>query len=298
MRVERRHRRSSSRKNHAAAHEPRKEHRPFTRLIDRFRERNAQELYRAFGPDAAISVVPVSQKVEHAFMERLRRCHGHEADVLRIGYHGTNPMNFPSIFSKGFLLPGRGGARVAHGNSHGVGIYTAREGAAWLSKNFCASSMLVCGIIDRVAVPDKVADEGREADGPRFVRRLGRPAKVRAKRQVTQEIQTAQVVQKRLGNFYVSRETDEVRHIGDAMVVFSTNCVAPLLRVDHLPAKLYEPDWQCPPAVPKVVEERDHAAPPPSSPHATAVQVRNMRCTQRALRRRCRQRDRDAKYWH
>merc|ERR1712050_280546 len=48
----------------------------------------------------------------------------------------------------------------------------------------------------------------------------------------------------RLGNFIVHRQSSEVRFVGDAMVVFNTSCVVPLLQVDNMPGTLYQERWK------------------------------------------------------
>ncbi|CAE7946811.1 unnamed protein product [Symbiodinium sp. KB8] len=108
-------------------------------------------------------------------------------------FHGTDEANLSSIYAKGLLVPGgERGVRVAHGASHGNGIYTAKTQNPGLSFGFCRGSirpMLVCGVLDD-AVP------------------LARKYL--------------------LGNHYVTAESQNVRHVGDAIVVFDESRVIPL----------------------------------------------------------------------
>jgi len=106
-------------------------------------------------------------------------------------FHGTNSKLHESIFEQGLLIPGRGNSlRVLHGSAHGLGIYTATVNNPCLSAGFCsAPRMLVCGVID-----DTTRDHGSYY----------------------------------MGSHTVSRESEMIRHVGCAMVVFDPCRVAPL----------------------------------------------------------------------
>lgn len=96
----------------------------------------------------ALSDVHLAQAVEQNFLSMLGRSGG----MMLPAFHGTNPRNYPSIFRRGFLIPGCGAGidvTMAHGAAHGRGIYTSNVGAAWLSRGFCSeNSMLVCAVLD------------------------------------------------------------------------------------------------------------------------------------------------------
>lgn len=110
---------------------------------------------------------------------------------LAPAYHGTLQKNFASIQEHGLLVPGTSGVNVVNGSAHGVGIYTAKLGASQLSKGFSRDSkdIFVCAVADD---KDQVAQSHA------------------------------------MGNRRVFSETQHVRHVGDAMVVFDSARVAPL----------------------------------------------------------------------
>jgi hypothetical protein len=134
---------------------------------------------------------PVAREVQERF---LRVCgNGKEcASKISPGFHGTPASVHESIFSKGLLIPGQNNDLVnRNGRAHGNGIYIAKLSNPWLSQGFAhgTSKMLVCGVMDDAVSLSQVA---------------------------------------RLGSFGVTKESDNVRHVGDAMVVFESACVAPL----------------------------------------------------------------------
>merc|ERR1712224_208175 len=129
-------------------------------------------------------------------------------------YHGTAAKNISSISSRGLLIPGHGDVRVAHGSAHGVGIYTAKLGSSMLSKGFCDSDKLfVCGVIDA---------KGEAATQCAF-QRLSRHHRQHRK-PAAWKSQPAPM----MGRFMVHKESNLVRHVGSAMVVFDERNVAPL----------------------------------------------------------------------
>eukprot|EP00929_Paragymnodinium_shiwhaense_P023033 TRINITY_DN14517_c0_g3_i2.p1 TRINITY_DN14517_c0_g3~~TRINITY_DN14517_c0_g3_i2.p1 ORF type:complete len:674 (+),score=92.14 TRINITY_DN14517_c0_g3_i2:74-2023(+) len=108
------------------------------------------------------------------------------------GYHGSAAQNYASIYDRGLLIPkpSINNLQVAHGSAHGNGIYTARVGASILSRGFCDEpKILVCGVVSNAV----------EATGGHYC-----------------------------GRFQVNAESNLVRHVGDAMVVFDEQRVAPL----------------------------------------------------------------------
>lgn len=106
-------------------------------------------------------------------------------------FHGSNEQNYSSICQQGLLIPGRGNKiEVAHGSAHGKGIYTAHVSNPQLSAGFCtAPKMLVCGVLD-------------DARGA--------------------------VQNRTCGNFQVTAQSDVIKHVGDAVVVFDERRVVPL----------------------------------------------------------------------
>lgn len=108
---------------------------------------------RELGQDVTLEPADISESVQNKFMGRVTT--NGRGMLPTFGYHGTKNSNIPSILSRGLLVPGqKSGISVAHGSSHGVGIYTGLPGAAGLSRVFCDSSnMLICGAVDPDAKP-------------------------------------------------------------------------------------------------------------------------------------------------
>lgn len=136
---------------------------------------------------------PLAEKVQERFMAAFQKQTARR-DVSKIspGFHGTSASIHDSIFSRGLLIPGQDNElRVVNGSAHGNGVYVAKLSNPWLSQGFArgANKMLVCGVVD-------------DAAG------------------MTQT--------QRLGSFSVTKQSDNVRHVGDAMVVFESARVAPL----------------------------------------------------------------------
>lgn len=105
-----------------------------------------QSLHSVFGHGVALRPAPVAPAVHQRFMQAMLE--QPEAEV-RPAFHGTDVRNHVSIFERGLLVPGDADdIKVAHGQVHGRGIYTANVDAAWLSKGFCtAPNMLVCAVL-------------------------------------------------------------------------------------------------------------------------------------------------------
>jgi len=125
---------------------------------------------------------------------------------VRPTFHGTRGTVHESIFSSGFIIPGSGkGVSVRNGSAHGLGIYTAALHNAWLSRAFCTEpKMIVCAVVD----------DSKPLDQPAAC-----------------------------GNYYISAQSQNVRHVGDAVVVFDPSRVVPLaeasgscFRTDRLPS--------------------------------------------------------------
>lgn len=134
---------------------------------------------------------PVAREVQERFLAVCGNGR-HFASKISAGFHGTPGSVHESIFSKGLLIPGQNNDLVnRNGTAHGNGVYIAKLNNPWLSQGFAhgTNKMLVCGVMDDAVNLRQVA---------------------------------------RLGSFGVTKKSDNVRHVGDAMVVFESACVAPL----------------------------------------------------------------------
>lgn len=145
-----------------------------------------KSLQQCFAGPITLRPAPLAPEVREHFLTRYTNIH-----ALRPALHGTKASNHESIFARGLLIPGAGNqVTIAHGASHGLGIYTAKLSNPFLSRGFCsAPRMLVCGIVDDA-------------------------------------VQQSQL--KILGRFAVTAESESVRHVGDAIVVFDPWRVVPL----------------------------------------------------------------------
>eukprot|EP00933_Yihiella_yeosuensis_P007705 TRINITY_DN11285_c0_g1_i1.p1 TRINITY_DN11285_c0_g1~~TRINITY_DN11285_c0_g1_i1.p1 ORF type:complete len:526 (-),score=95.15 TRINITY_DN11285_c0_g1_i1:205-1692(-) len=166
---------------------------PFQKLRTEFLEQNLQQLcsgLRQVMPgNIALKATPLAPHVRRRFLEA---CNGELQGKLECAFHGTEETNLESIYAKGLLVPGQGNhVKVANGNAHGQGIYTAKVTHPFLSYSFAKGikrHMLICGVLD-----------------------------------------DAEVVRPRAcGNFIVTKESANVRHVSDAIVVFDPVRVAPL----------------------------------------------------------------------
>jgi len=168
-----------------------------------------------------LDVAPVGQSVQASFMDSLKQS-VHDEPVL--AYHGTALSNIPRILDVGLRIPGsKSGVRVVHGSAHGVGIYTAKEGNASLSRGFCNSdNMLVCGVIDNDPEPEEVKIEMARDKQIRL-----KPTH-RATRRPRSVVQAVPLPLRMLGRLPMTKD-GVVRHVGGAMVIFDEARVAPLL---------------------------------------------------------------------
>lgn len=173
---------------------------PFELLQKRFLKdhgrRFCKELCRHMG-SMEVRPAPVSATVQSRFLDARASLGG----TLRAAYHGTNVANLPSIYERGLLVPGQGnGVHVANGSVHGVGVYTAKLDNPGLSWGFCRApspvqkKMMVCGVLDNACTSRHFA-------------------------------------QYRIGYQSVTSESEDVRHVGSAMVIFNDRRVAPLFEV-------------------------------------------------------------------
>jgi len=162
-------------------------------FLKSFGEKFCNELRRVMGT-IHLKPAPISAEVQNRFLDTGL------GGTLRAAYHGTARQSLQSIYNRGLLIPGQGNKlRVKNGQAHGLGIYTARLDAASLSWGFCTApnawqkTMLVCGVRDDAAAN---ATYG-------------------------------------MGNHRVTRESEDVRHVGSAMVIFDHRRVAPLFEVSQ-----------------------------------------------------------------
>lgn len=98
-----------------------------------------------------LSSVPLVPEVFRKFMKSVEA----EPEVeIRPAFHGTNKRNYPSIFTRGLLIPGQGNElKIVNGAAHGFGVYTANLDAAWLSRSFCSDrSLLICAVLHNKCV--------------------------------------------------------------------------------------------------------------------------------------------------
>ncbi|CAJ1406470.1 unnamed protein product [Effrenium voratum] len=178
---------------------------PFERLRFDFLSRFGGEVCSVLAPlygDAVLRAAPVAQPLRQRFKEQVEK----HKEKLQVVLHGTNEKNLNSIYQKGLLVPScDNNVKVLHGSSHGKGIYTAKTINARLAYGFALGSsraLLVCGVIDdAVALPERVA----------------------------------------CGNHFITAQSDHVRHVGDAIVVFDESRLLPLFEVSHATPQLAPP---------------------------------------------------------
>lgn len=126
-------------------------------FLETHREAIMHGLNSVLAGDVTLAPASIAREVQSRFMSALFAATNAE---LRPAFHGTDARNHPSIFRRGLLVPGEeSGIRVAHGQAHGRGVYTANVDAAWLSKGFCTQPrMLVCAVLDSGEVVRHVGD--------------------------------------------------------------------------------------------------------------------------------------------
>lgn len=145
--------------------------------------------------DVVLDPNPLDVGVKFKFLKAWTMSEGPSKTICP-AFHGTRESVLPSIFRRGFLIPGLGNnLRVRNGSTHGFGIYMAKLGAAHLSYHFAGyggDGLLVGCVLDD-ATPT----------GNHYC----------------------------LGRRVVTAESETVRHVGDAIVVFDQSCVAPFFQV-------------------------------------------------------------------
>jgi len=187
--------------------------RAWERLLQTIRDRHEWRIMEELGPYTELLPVYPEEHVQARFLSARRELE----HTVSVGYHGTESENIPSIARRGLIIPGRGGVRVANGSAHGLGIYTARLGSARLSKGFASqgSGVFICGLCDTSqALSEEERPQISSTKVMSFQQRRWGPTSI--------------------GGRSVTRASEEVLHVGDAMVVFREQCVVPLFL-----------EWQC-----------------------------------------------------
>jgi len=100
-----------------------------------------------YGSDIILSPAPLCPSVVQNFMQVYSDS---PETSLCPAFHGTNAVNYESIFQHGLLIPGEGNSvRVANGSAHGLSIYAAKLHALYLARTFTnTNSVLVYGVVD------------------------------------------------------------------------------------------------------------------------------------------------------
>jgi len=135
-----------------------------------------------------LTPAPLALEVSDRF---LATC-GRRVEKISPGFHGTAGNIHESICSRGLLIPGQNNdIKVVNGSAHGNGVYIAKLNNPWLSQGFArgVNKMFVCGVVD-----DAVNLSQAE----------------------------------RIGSRHITKQSENVHHVGDAMVVFESVRVAPL----------------------------------------------------------------------
>lgn len=175
----------------------------WTSLLENFRRNHAWQFHQELGHDVVLCPIYPEEKVQKRFFDACRDL----SHSISIGYHGTKKGNLSAIARNGLMVPGKAsGIGIANGSAHGIGVYTARLGQAALSKRFSdTGAVFVCAICDTSSRTDD------------FV-----PSAVRVMR--NDDFPKRRYI----GNHNVKQESDEVLHVGHAMVVFEDRCIVPL----------------------------------------------------------------------
>ncbi|CAE7815644.1 hypothetical protein AK812_SmicGene9313 [Symbiodinium microadriaticum] len=234
---------------HVAGSPQKKLEKQWSSLLSRARGQVLSSVEKEFGPSSMLQPIHPSSEVKNEFFTARRtfEC------TTTFTYHGTKSANIDSISRVGLLMPGKNGHKVANGSAHGVGIYTAQLGKATLSKTFCDSNkMFVCAVCD-TSQPLAEEEAGSKLD-----------TKWKPSATVVQSHfpNTATAVNihpsvRRLGRHNVQRSSDQVIHVGDAVVTFEQRCVVPLFLLSWSPESQTEtePSAQTQPT-PFVPDER------------------------------------------
>ena len=192
----------------------------FEAMRGQFLEDHGPTLQQELGTGYKLVPADVAPKIQEKF---LQECNAHGSPDF--GYHGTRAANIPSILSQGLRVPSAAsGVRVENGSAHGVGIYTAMPGNYWLSRGFAdTKNMLVCGVVDPDADPrPRLAQNVTAAAAP--PRRTGG----HRNHHTPVVTQPANLVPAPNYQVWTHRESDGIKVVGGARVIFKEERVAPL----------------------------------------------------------------------
>jgi hypothetical protein len=190
-------------------------------MLSRAYKATAQEVVKELGIGTTFEPVYPECSVQKRFFDTHKEFEYERA----FAYHGTKEKNIDSISKVGLLKPGKNGHQVANGSVHGVGIYTARLGAARLSRGFCDSlCFFLCAICDTNQLPSA---SGTPTD-PVSTADPWKPSMTHVQ---TQFPPRAVPGSRTLSGHKLHRESNEVRHVGDAIVIFKEECVVPVFKV-------------------------------------------------------------------
>jgi hypothetical protein len=152
--------------------------------------RCCENLQSCFRGPIEVKPTPLHGHVQQSFFEA---CHGGLKGSLCPAFHGTATKNLPSIYKHGLLIPGCGNSlKVVHGSAHGLGIYAAKVGSAALSFGFCSG-----GHKNTSMLICAVLDDSHRTSA--FIGRLP-----------------------------VTSESNDIKHVGDALVIFEKRRITPL----------------------------------------------------------------------
>jgi len=179
-----------------------------------FMQEHGTAIKEELGSHVRIRPVQLSSSVEDRFVKTVQM----SGAVPSAGYHGTAKHNFDKIFRQGLVVPVKGsGVKVVNGSAHGVGIYTAKQGAASLSRSFCDSEdMLICGVVTKQVEKGKDDAEAK------------RPKMVNYHRDHHKPERLFKGNPKKMGFHTVYRDDTIIREVGSARVIFKEEFVAPL----------------------------------------------------------------------
>lgn len=190
-------------------------------FLKRVEDGHGWRVRKELGAETVLDPVYPDRHVQQRFLEACETLDSH----LTVTYHGTKARNIDSIKQRGLLVPGHGGVKVVNGSAHGVGVYTAQIGSASLSRGFCDSDTLfVCAVCD-------TSEPLPEQDPSSYV----------AFKPSMTHVQTCfprlfTFQGKTFGAHKLTQESAEVRHVGNAVVVFEERCVVPVFTA-RIPAK-------------------------------------------------------------
>lgn len=217
----------------------------WTSLLNRIHRNHAERVVQELGPNTMLEPIYPDQSVQKAFLNACRSFR----HTLTVTYHGTKACNIPSISNRGLLIPGHDDIKVVHGSAHGVGIYTAHIGSASLSKGFCDSdTMIVCAVCD-TSIPTSVPEcpiPKPTPSPPLFV-----PSMTYIQTRFPKRTAPPATAALRMGSFQVKQKSDEICHVGNAVVVYEKRFVVPVfIATSHASPQLQQQIWEEPEEIP------------------------------------------------